>query len=123
MPTLHLEHRSIPDADLQEIEAAIRSLDGARNTLVIVELSSGKTFTAGGGPTRLVAEIAENDTDRWALVDPSPARGTTDLVVGGQLVDYPARLCVDVSTVLTAIQTFVTENGTRHPNLNWSVET
>ena len=52
------------DASLEDVETAIHSLDGSQCTLVVVELASGKTITIGGGPSKVVAELSENDTHR-----------------------------------------------------------
>jgi hypothetical protein len=124
MATLHLDDQVASDASLHEIELAIRALDGARHTLIIVELPSGKSLTIGGGPDRFVTELSEEDyRTRWAAIDPTRGDEPATLVVGGQLVDYPARLCVDIDTVLAAARTFVSENGARNQDLIWSVET
>jgi len=123
MITLHLDEQIRTDATVQDVEAAVRNLDGAQRTLVVVELPSGQTLTIGGGPERFVAEVAESDTVRWATIDPTQGQEPIDLVVGGQLVDYPARVCVSKQVVLDAVRAFVQQNGLRSPNLTWSVET
>ena len=123
MITLHLDEQIRTDATVQDVEAAVRNLDGAQRTLVVVELPSGQTLTIGAGPERFVAEVAESDTVRWATIDPTQGQEPIDLVVGGQLVDYPARVCVSKQVVLDAVRAFVQQNGLRSPNLTWSVET
>ena len=123
MAILHLDDQIIRDATLQEVELAIHALDGARHTLVRVELPSGKYLTIGGGPDRFVTELSEEDyRTRWAVIDPTCGEEPMNLVVGGQLVDYPARLCVDVHAVLAAARTFLSQDGARNPDLTWSVE-
>ena len=123
MISLYVDGRVNLDASLQEIEAAVLSLDGVECTLVVVELPSAKTITVGGGPSKVVAEIADNDTDRWCVVDPRRPDGKIELVMGGQLIDPPARLCVEKEAALEAVRTFVSENGARSRRLEWSVET
>ncbi len=123
MITLHLDDEIKPDATIQDVEAAVRGLDGARRTLIRIELPSGQALTVGGGPDRFVAEVAESDTIRWATVDLTQGDDPVDLVVGGQLAGYPARVCVTKQTALDAVRTFVQQNGLRNPNLSWSVET
>ena len=49
--------------------------------------------------------------------------GRIELVVGGERVDPPARLCVDGDAALEAVRTFVSENGARSGRLQWSAET
>ena len=124
MAILHLDDQVNPDATLHEVELAIRALDSARHTLVLVELPSGKSLTIGGGPNRFVTELSEADfRTRWAVIDPTRGDEPTNLVVGGQLVDYPARLCVDIHAVLAAARAFVSQDGARNQELTWSVET
>ena len=123
MPVLHIDNSRNDNATLAEIEAAISRLDGADRSLVLVELPSGMTLTVGGGPHRFVAEVAETDTTRFAVIDPASGDDPIDLVVGGQLVDYPARVCVGREAVLAAARTFVRQSGARDAGLTWSMET
>jgi hypothetical protein len=122
MIALYVDGRVHLDPSLPDIEVAVRSLDGAHHTLVVVELPSGKTITVGGGPDRFVAEVTESRTERWCVIDPRRPEGRVDLVVGGELIDPPARLCVDRDAVLDAVRTFVSANGARSARLVWSVE-
>ena len=64
MVALYVDGRVNLDASLEDVETAIHSLDGSQCTLVVVELASGKTITIGGGPSKVVAELSENDTHR-----------------------------------------------------------
>ncbi len=111
------------DASLPAIEAAVRSLDGAAQTLLVVELPSGATITVGGGPDEFVVEIAANERARWTVVDPRRPEGRVELVMGGERVDPPARLCVDREAAVEAVRTFVSGNGARSARLQWSAET
>ena len=88
-----------------DLSATWERLYGSQCTLVVVELASGKTITIGGGPSKVVAELSENDTHRWCVVDP------------------PARICIEKEAALEAARTFVSENGARSRHLEWSVET
>lgn len=122
MIALYVDGRVDLDASLPDIEAAVRGLNGADHSLVVVELASGKTITVGGGPRTFVVELAEDGTHRWGVIDPRSPEGNVQLVVGGELVDTPARLCVDRDAALDAVQTFVSENGARSARLAWSAE-
>ena len=122
MPTLYADHEHGYKASLADIEAAVHRLDGKRHTLMSVELPSGKTMTIGGGPDRFIAEVADDETSRWAAVDPTAGDESMDLIVGGSLVNYPARVCIGLQTVLTAVRTFVSEGGARSREVTWSVE-
>lgn len=111
------------DASLPEIETAVLRLDGARHSLVVVELPSGATITVGGGPDRFVAEVADRARGRWTVQHPARPAGSVVIVVGSERVTTPARLCVDRETALEAVRTFVCQNGARSDRLEWSVET
>jgi hypothetical protein len=104
------------DASLADIEAAVLGLDGAEHTLVVVELPS-----LGGGPDTFVAEVGDTAHGRWTVQDPGRPEGRVALVVGGERVDPPARLCVDRETALEAVRTFVSGNGARSTRLQWTV--
>ena len=111
------------DASPRAIETAVRSLDGAERSLVVVELPSGATITVGGGPSRFVVEVADDQNARWTVLDPRRPDGRIELVVGGERVDLPARVGVDGDAVLEAVRSFVAENGARSARLQWSADT
>jgi len=119
---LYTDDGKKPDATPIDVADAIRQLDGVTWTLVHVKDPSGRTLTIGGGPRRFVAEVADDPKHRFALIDPSRGGGRIDLVVGGQLVDYPARVCVTIDVVLAAARVFTEQAGARDPGLAWSVE-
>jgi hypothetical protein len=119
MIALYVDGRVDLDASLPAIEAAVRSLDGAGHTLVVVELPSGQTITIGGGPSRFVTEVAGNQGGRWCVVNPRGAEDSVELVVGGEVVHLPARVCVDREAALEAVLTFVLDNGARSARLAW----
>ena len=120
--TLHTEFSSDPGCSLGDVETAVRALNGIDRTLVTIELDTGATLTVGGGPQEFVAEVSVSDTERWAVVDPTRDEQPIDLVVGGQSVDYPARLCISRENALEAARVFMTEHGFRSSRLRWSVE-
>jgi len=120
---LQVEGHVYPHATADEVESAIRGLDGVGRTLVTIELESGTRLTVAGGPERFVAEVAEDDVRRWAVINPLAGDDLVDLVVGGQTVDYPARLCLDKESVLKAARAFVLGGGAKSDHLTWSVET
>ncbi len=122
MTLLYTDDGKRPDATFRDVEAAIRQLDGVTWTVVHVEDQSGRTLMIGGGPQRFVAEVAEDATHRFAVIDPRRGGGRYDLVIGGQLVDYPARVCVTLDVVLAAARVFTEQAGARAPELTWSIE-
>jgi hypothetical protein len=123
MTILHLDGHRRTDAGLAEAEAAIRRLDGTENTLVRVELSSGKTLTIGGGPGSVIVELADNSRDRWCVVDPTQGKGSMGLTVGGARADYPVHQCVSIEAALEAVRVFLTSDGERSACLMWSMRT
>lgn len=123
MATLHLDSQIRNGAGLSEAEHAIRDLDGEGSTSVIIELPRGRTLLIAGGPRNFVVECAENETDRWCVVDPTRNDVAIDIVAGGQLVNYPARVCVCLESALEAARVFIADDGGRSPRLVWSVET
>lgn len=122
MTLLYSDDGKNPSATFREVEAAIRHLDGVTWTYVLVQDPSGRTLSIGGGPHRFVVEVADDATHHFAIVDPSRGGGRVDLVIGGQLVDYPARVCVTLDVVLAAARVFTEQAGARAPELTWSVE-
>ena len=120
--TLVTEIGSRPESTLPDIEAALRALDGADRTLASIELDSGATLTVGGGPREFVAEIALNDFERWAVTNLNRGESPIDVIVGGQSVDYPARLLISLDQALEAAKAFFLGSGARSEKLNWSVE-
>jgi len=122
MIALYVDGRVDLDARPAAIEAAVRSLDGAVHTLLVVELPTGMTITVGGGPDKLVVEVAEGKSHRWNVLDPRRPEGTVALVVDGEHVDAPARLCVDKEAALEAVRAFVSGNGARSQRLQWSAD-
>ena len=122
MPSLYLESEVGSEASLKEIEEAIYRLDGTQHTVITVALASGKILTIGGGPRLFVAEVAEDERRRWAVIDTAAGDKYINLRVGGSLAAYPSRLCVDMKTVLAVVRTFVLHDGTRSKEVTWSVE-
>jgi hypothetical protein len=123
MAVIRLDNQVLKDVDLEAAEIAVRALNGVDRTLAQIELAGGSTLTVGGGPDRFLVECAENETDRWCVVDPLKGEEVVDIVLGGSLVDdFPARLCVTLEVVLEAVQVFIAEDGKRSQRLLWSVE-
>jgi len=123
---LERENQVQEDVGIEDVDAAIRDLDGIHRTLLLIELTSGPTLTIGGGPENFVVECSLTETERWCVINATSATGASrsiDLVVGGQLVDYPARVCVGLDAALDAAHVFVNENGNLSPRQYWSQET
>ena len=102
-------------ADAVEI---VRRLDGDTHTLAEFEAASGTSLFVGGGPDQFVAYVDDGKTFRMLCANESNASQTCEVVAGGQLGTYPARHCVDLNTVLLAVEYFA-ETGEARPNATW----
>jgi hypothetical protein len=123
---LQRENQVQEDVGIEDIDAAIRDLDGVHRTLLIIELTSGPTLTIGGGPETFVVECSLTETERWCVINATSATSASrsiDLVVGGSPVEYPARLGVGLDAALDAAHVFINENGNLSPRQYWSQET
>jgi Immunity protein Imm1 len=108
----------------EDIEAAIRELDGHRRTLVTLE-AEGETHMAIGGGTGkyLVYVTFDNENFNYLvnptnLVNPTKSDNAETLVVGGQEGIYPAKWCIDLTTTLRAAKLFA-EFGTVEKSVVW----
>ena len=112
--------REVMAPTLQQIEAAIRELDGETRNLLTLGTGSVAHMGIGGGPSSyIVYATFDNDTFHNLIV-PS-AEGVTRLVAGGQESEYPARLCVGIRQALAAARTFGAF-GTLDPALSWETQ-
>jgi hypothetical protein len=103
----------------EEIESAIRELDGHRKTLVTLEAEDETHMSIGGGNNKYFVYITFDNENFHYLVDPSKSDNGELLVVGGQESIYPARSCVDLSTTLKAARGFA-EFGKFEKSVVWA---
>lgn len=89
-----------------EIEVAIRSLDGHRQTLVTLETEDEAHLAIGGGKGRYVVYLTFDNEVFHYVVDPLKLGMDEKLVVGGQEGIYAAKLCVGLDMALRAAKTF-----------------
>lgn len=89
-----------------EIQVAIRSLDGHRQTLVTLETEEEAHLAIGGGKGRYVVYLTFDNEVFHYVVDPLKLGMDEKLVVGGQEGIYPAKLCVGLDMALRAAKTF-----------------
>jgi hypothetical protein len=97
----------IEHPDWNQIEAAIRELDGKSRTLVTLGVDDETYMTIGGGESgKYVVSVTFDNISFHNLVDLSKPDETEKLVVGGQEGIYPAKMCVDLLRCLLAARTF-----------------
>ena len=101
-----------------EIEAAIRVLDGHRQTLVTLETEGEAHMSIGGGNGRYFVYLTFDNDNFNYLVNLSGSDKTETLVIGGQEGIYPAKSCVDLATTVNAAKVFA-ELGTMERSVSW----
>lgn len=103
-----------------EVEQAIRRLDAALHTEVVL-IGAGHLSVGGGGGQYFVS-IFTDDERSLVLVDSSKPEGeTTYLVSAGQKVALRAREVTDIALALKAARTFHAR-GTADDALVWEEE-
>jgi hypothetical protein len=113
------EGEFIENPDWNQIEAAIRELDGKSKTLVTLGVDDETYMTIGGGESgKYVVSVTFDNINFHNLVDLSKPNGTEKLLIGGQEGIYPAKMCVDLLRCLLAARTFA-ESGKLDELLCW----
>lgn len=113
------EGEFIENPDWNQIEAAIRELDGKSKTLVTLGVDDETYMTIGGGESgKYIVSVTFDNISFHNLVDLSKPDGTEKLVVGGQEGIYSAKMCVDLLPCLLAARTFA-ESGKLDQLLSW----
>ena len=108
----------IENPNWNQIEAAIRDLNGKNKTMVT--LGDDDTYiTIGGGESgKYVVSVTFDNMNFHNLVHSSKPNQVEKLVAGGQEGLYPAKMCVDLLHALLAARTFA-EAGRLDPLLSW----
>ncbi len=107
-----------PARSWQEIESAIRELDGHHKTLVTLETDSETHMAVGGGQGKYVVYLTFDNESFHNLVDPFKSDIEESVIVGGQEGFYPAKSYVDLNTTLKAAKTFA-ELGAIEKSVIW----
>lgn len=112
----------IQSPNWNQIEAAIRELDGKSKTMVTLGTNDETYMTIGGGQSgKYVVTVTFDNFDFYTLVDLSKPDEIEQLVVGGQEGNYPAKMCVDLLSCRLAARTFV-QSGKLDELLAWQEE-
>jgi hypothetical protein len=112
-------HELVEEArNWEEIEAAIRDLDGHRKTLVTLETEDETHMAIGGGTDKYLVYVTFDNQSFSYLVNPTKSNNAITLVVGGQEGTYPEKWCTDLKTTLKAAQSFA-EFGKIEKSFAW----
>lgn len=104
-----------------DIEAAILSLDGRKNTMVVLVIEGKSTLTIGGGDNGWsVVDLTIGDNEQFLTLS-SLVHSTDemDLVIGGQMVPYEKKYIVDLPTALEVCKDWVINDGDIPMNHSW----
>lgn len=142
------EENFIENPNWNQIETAIRELDGKTKTLVSLEADDESYMMIGGGESgkyivtatldrinyvllfldsNRIRNLASRRTLQFTQISRYSARRKRlverpetiqNLVVGGQAGKYPAIMCVDLRYCLVAAKTF-TQSGKLNKYLSW----
>ncbi|MEG4323233.1 MULTISPECIES: Imm1 family immunity protein [unclassified Microcoleus] len=105
-----------------QIEKALRDLNGKTKTLVTLGADDESYMSIGGGESgKYIVNITFDNVSFYNLVEPSKPDAIEKLVVGGQEGNYSAKMCVNLETALLAAQTF-TASGELQRSLSWEEE-
>lgn len=97
----------IKNPSWQQIESAICELNGKTQTLVTLGADEESYMSIGGGEAgKYIVNVTFDGITFYNLVDRSRTEKVESLVVGGQMGNYPAKLCADLQTVLLVAKSF-----------------
>lgn len=117
--TLTIDEEVIGEPSWQQVEDAIRSLDGSDRTGVTFGADGEVPHMAVGGGTdeKYVAYVA-HDNEVFHQLAGQSGSGKVTMVVCGQCADYDATECAALPAVLKAAKWFY-ETGDLEPSLRW----
>ena len=105
-----------------QIEQAVRELNGDNKTLVPVGIGGEAHLAVGGGADGQYVVYATFDNQTFHnLLGHADEAGTVLLNVGGQEGEYPANTVVGIDVALVAVKSFSRDRGL-DPSLNWREE-
>jgi Immunity protein Imm1 len=108
----------IENPSWNQVEKAIRELDGEHQTLVTLGVNEDTYMSIGGGENKYIVTVTFDNFNFYILIDSTKSEQIEKLVVGGQKGNYPANQCVDLLRCLLAARTF-TELGKLDDLLTW----
>lgn len=109
----------LENPDWEKIETAIRELNGITKTLVTLAIDEDVYMSIGGGElSQYIVNVTFDNENFYNLVKPTITEQIQKLIIGGQEGKYPAKMLVDLETVLLAAQTFA-DLGELERSLCW----
>ena len=106
----------------EDIDAAIRKLNGGEYTIVRLQgKDEAHMAIGGGGHGRYIVYATFNNEEFFNLLCDDKAIGSVLLFIGGREQDLPMETVVEVDLVFKAVKTFV-ERGELESNLQWKKE-
>jgi Immunity protein Imm1 len=108
----------IQNPSLDDVEMAVRALDGVHNTMVVLGTDGPGHMAIGGGAGRYIVYSTPDNLTFYVPIDPVAPQGSITLVAGGEEGEYPARQTADLDSALRAARTY-TRDGSQDPTLTW----
>jgi hypothetical protein len=110
---------------MEQIETAIRDLDGHTKTVVMLTAAGSAHLAVGGGNGgRFIVSGSHDGRTYFDLAVPGVSAETQGpetmftLVTGGQTVEYPSRQCAGLESALRAARAFAVD-GSFDRSLTW----
>ncbi len=116
------EDNLIKNPNWTEIKTAITELDGHSKTLVTIAIDDEQYLTIGGGKLgKYVVSVTFDNMTFYHLINPQKYTQVQKLIIGGQLGNYPDKICIDLNTAILATKTFA-ETGEMDRSLVWEID-
>jgi Immunity protein Imm1 len=113
------EDEDVPNPSWQQIESAIRALDGKRRTMAVLSAGGEWHLAVGGGSAnRYVVYMTFDNMSFLNLLSRDKADQKVTLFVGGQDSLFPDNAVVDITLALRAAKAFA-ETGQPDPSCKW----
>src|SRR5271163_3330991 len=105
----------------EDIQAAVRRLDGGTCTLVCLGIGQAPVphmGIGGGEGGKYIVYCTPDNRTFYNLINPGAESAKYQLTAGGQLGNYDARQCVSLADALRAAKTYA-ETGRTDETLTW----
>ena len=114
------DRRQVKNPTWEQIEIAIRRLDGDRCTLLILGIGDPVPHMGigGGEDGRYIVYATPDNLSFHTLINPNAPPGKCMLKAGGQVGNYALKKCVSLREALLAVKTYA-ETGEVDAGLTW----